>query len=174
VPGSPGLITSFEPFGSWRIGNQPNGTFTQSSARTTTGCCSGQLHYEFTTPGNDYVVFSASRPIPIGGQPTRISAKVYGDGIKNYFNVWIIDAEGDAWQIPLGNVGGPQWKTMVGKLNAPHNWPFQKLGFNYDGRPPGDDAITYPIRFYAIALDDPDDAFVGSGDIFIDDLTALP
>ncbi len=173
-PGSPGLITSFESFGSWKIGDQPNGTFTQSSARSTSGCCSGQLHYDFTTLGNDFVIFSVARPIPIGGQPTGISANVYGDGTKDYINIWIIDAEGDAWQIPLGNVDGLKWVTRIGKLGAPHDWPFQKLGFNYDGRPPGDDAITYPIRFYAIVLDDPNDSFVRSGDIFIDDLVALP
>ena len=120
------------------------------------------------------MVFSVARPVLTGGQPTRISANVYGDGIKNYLNIWIIDAEGDAWQIPLGKVDGAKWVTRIGQLDAPHDWPFQKLGFNYDGRLPGDDAITYPIRFYAIVLDDPDDSFMGSGDVFIDDIAALP
>jgi len=161
-PSSPGPITGFEQFGTWKRGDQPNGTFTQSSEQVHGGANAGKLAYSFPTGGNDFVVFLQTHPL--GGRPTQISAWVYGDGSKHYLNVWIRDAAGEIWQFPLGQVQHSGWQQMSAWLDPAAAWPADHIGG------PSNGAVDYPIDFRALVLDDVPDTYTGSGVIYVDDL----
>lgn len=158
----PGLIADFERFGTWKRGDQPNGTFTQSAAQVHQGSYAGQLDYHFDTAENDFVVFVQARPM--AGQPASITAWVYGDGSGHFVNVWIKDQAGQVWQVPLGRVSHTGWQQMVGVLDVTQPWPWAHVSG------PDNGAIDYPVSFYALVLDDGADTFAGSGTIYVDDL----
>jgi hypothetical protein len=161
-PPTTGPITDFEAFGTWKRGDQPNGTFVQSSEQVHGGSHSGKLTYDFPSGGNDFVVFAQT--FQLGGRPNQISAWVYGDGSKHYLNVWIKDAAGETWQFPLGQVKHTGWQQMVAWLDPAAPWPAAHI----DGASNG--AIDYPIDFRALVLDDVPDSYSGSGAIYLDDL----
>ncbi len=160
----PGLITGFEEFGTWKRGDQPNGTLSQSRDQVHRGNYSGRLDYDFPTSGNDFVVFQQAHAI--AGRPTAISAWVYGDGGGHFFNVWIKDAGGQVWQVPLGTVSHSGWSQMVGKLDPTQPWPFAHISG------PDNGVIDYPISFVGVVLDDRPDPFSGRGTVYLDDLRA--
>jgi len=162
--GEPGVISDFENFGAWKRGNEANGTFTQSSAQAHQGSYSGKLDYDFPTKNNDYVVFQQIHSI--AGQPTRISAWVYGDGSGHFLNVWIKDNGGQVWQVPLGTLDRSGWQQMAGAIDVTQEWPWTHISGTDNGK------VDYPITFQALVLDDKPDTFTGSGTIYIDDLRA--
>lgn len=164
VPSDPGLIANFESFGTWKRGDEPNGTFTQSNAQAHQGAYSGKLDYTFGSSANDYVVFQQGHTL--SGTPTRITAWVYGDGSGHFFNVWIKDAGGQFWQIPLGSVSHSGWQQMAGAIDTNQPWPFTHISGPDNGK------VDYPISFMALVLDDKPDTFEGRGTIYIDDLRA--
>jgi hypothetical protein len=161
-PAAPGPITDFETFGTWKRGDQPNGTFTQSSEQVHGGAYAGKLAYDFPTGGNDFVVFLQT--FLLGGEPNEISAWVYGDGSKHYLNVWIRDANAEIWQFSLGQVKHSGWQQMTAWLDPAAAWPAGHI----DG--PSNGVIDYPIDFRALVLDDIPDSYSGSGAIYVDDL----
>jgi len=165
VPSSrPGVIADFETFGTWKRGDEPNGTFTQSNAQVHQGSYSGKLTYSFGTSENDYVVFI--HPRSIGGQPTRITAWVYGDGSGHLLNVWIREKGGQVWQVPLGRITHSGWQQMKGALDVNQEWPWAHIDGPNNGR------IDYPVSFYALILDDNPDPYTGNGTMYIDELRA--
>jgi len=164
-PATCGLLTDFEQFGRWRRGDEPYGTFEQSSEQIHSGNFSGKLTYTFPTAGNDYVVFQ--RNIAMGGQGTALSAWVYGDGSGHYLNAWVKDAQGEAWSFTFGPVRHVGWQQMVAPFNTVGAWP------NGHVSGPANGALDYPIDFQGFVLDDNPDTFVGSGAIYIDDLSCL-
>lgn len=158
-------LFSFETFGSWQRPSQPNGTFTPTGERVHDGAQAGQLDYTFANPYNDYVVFERS-PLPIAGQPYGIGIWVYGDGSGNTLRFWLRDAEGETLQYSLGTVGGPGWhfrSAPIGGSVEPGNIV----------TPGGNGRLDFPVSVVALVLDDTPDSFVGSGTIFLDDLTVL-
>jgi hypothetical protein len=161
-PDSPGSITGFEEFGTWKRGDQPYGTFAQSSEQVHGGAHAGKLAYNFPSGGNDFVVFLQTHPL--GGRPNQISAWVYGNGSKHYLNVWIEDAAGETWQFPLGQVQYTGWQQMAAWLDPAAAWPTGHIGG------PSNGVVDYPINFRALVLDDIPDSFAGSGAIYVDDL----
>ncbi len=161
-PSSPGPITDLEQFGTWKRGDQPNGTFVQSAEQVHSGSYAGKLTYNFPSGGNDFVVFLQT--YKLGGRPNQISAWVYGDGRKHYLNVWVRDAAGETWQFPLGQVKHTGWQQMVAWLDPAAPWPAGHI----DG--PSNGALDYPIDFRGLVLDDIPDSFSGSGVIYVDDL----
>jgi hypothetical protein len=161
-PDSAGPITGFEEFGTWKRGDQPYGTFTQSSEQVHGGAHAGKLAYDFPSSGNDFVVFLQTHPL--GGQPNQINAWVYGNGSKHYLNVWIADAAGETWQFPLGQVQHTGWQQMAAWLDPAAPWPAGHIGG------PSNGVVDYPINFRALVLDDIPDSFTGSGAIYVDDL----
>ncbi len=158
----PGVIADFERFGTWKRGDQPNGSFTQSAAQIHQGSYAGRLDYHFDTDQNDFVVFVQARSL--AGQPTSITAWVYGDGSGHFLNVWIKDQASQVWQVPLGRVSHAGWQQMVGVLDVNQPWPWAHISG------PDNGAIDYPVSFYALVLDDAPDAFAGSGTIYVDEL----
>jgi hypothetical protein len=159
-----GLPLDFENFGLWVRGDEPNGTFTQSSEQARNGRFSGKLSYNFTTPGNDYVVFMQTNDIP--GTPNALQVWVYGDGSGHFFNAWIIDGGGQTWQVPFGQIFHTGWRQMTGYIVVGQPWPWTHISGPNNGQ------VDYPIRFRAFVLDDYTDTYVGQGVIYIDDLTA--
>jgi hypothetical protein len=161
-PSSPGPITGFEDFGTWKRGDQPYGTFTQSSEQVHSGAHAGKLAYDFPSSSNDFVVFLQTHQL--GGQPNQISAWVYGNSSKHYLNVWIQDAAGETWQFPLGQVQHAGWQQMIAWLDPAGAWPVGHMAG------PSNGVLDYPIDFRALVLDDIPDSFTGNGAIYVDDL----
>jgi hypothetical protein len=159
-----GLPLDFESFGIWVRGNEPNGTFTQSSEQAYSGAYSGKLSYHFPTSGNDYVVFMQLNDIP--GTPNALQVWVYGDGSRHYFNAWILDAGGQTWQVPFGQVSHTGWRQMTGIIAVSQPWPWSHISGPNNGR------VDYPIRFRGFVLDDVTDAYVAQGATYLDDLRA--
>ncbi len=161
-PASPGPITDLEQFGTWKRGDQPNGTFTQSSEQVHSGSYAGKLAYNFSSADSDFVVFLQTHRL--GGRPNQIGAWVYGDGSKHYLNVWVRDAAGETWQFPLGQVKHTGWQQMVAWLDPAAPWPAGHI----EG--PANGVMEYPLDFRGLVLDDIPDSFIGSGVIYVDDL----
>ncbi len=159
-----GLPLDFEAFGLWARGDEDNGTFTRSTARARSGSASGKLSYNFPTSDNDYVIFLQNNPI--SDNPTALQVWVYGDGSGHYLNAWIQDREGQTWQVPFGRITHTGWQQMTGYLDPTQEWPWQHISG------PENDTIEYPITFRGFVLDDLNNAYTGSGDIYLDDLTA--
>lgn len=158
-----GPITGFEQFGTWRRGDEPYGTFQQSTEQAYSGSYSGKIAYSFPTPGNDYMVFL--RSIPIGGRGTALTAWVYGDKSAHYLNVWVQDNQGEVWQFTFGQIRHVGWQQMLAPLDVNGAWPVGHISG------PANGVLDYPIALFAIVLDDAPDSFMGSGAIYIDDLS---
>ncbi len=159
-----GLPITFEQFGIWTIGDERNGSFTQSREQVRSGTFAGKLEYDFATTGNDYVVFLQFNNI--SGEPNALQMWVYGDGQGHYLNLWIQDAQGQTWQVPMGRVTHTGWRQMTGYIDPDQDWPWAHISG------PRNDTVEYPIRFRGIVLDDVNNAYQGSGVIYVDDLTA--
>jgi hypothetical protein len=161
-PPTCGLITSFDNFGTWKRGDEPFGTITQTGEQVHSGSFSGKLTYNFPTGGNDYVVFL--KTYPMGGHGNQIRAQVYGDGSGHFLNCWIKDAGGEVWQSTFGQVTHTGWKQMTAYLGVPQSWP----GGHVSG--PANGIVDYPIDFRGLVLDDVPDNSVSSGVIYVDEL----
>ena len=166
IPARPlqcGLLTDFEQFGTWRRGDEPYGTFTQSTEQVYSGFYSGKLAYDFPTPGNDYVVFM--RSIQMGGHGNAVTAWVYGDNSGHYLNCWIKDAMGEVWQFTFGQIRHLGWQQMSAPLDVVGAWPAGHVSGLENW------VLDYPINFHALVLDDAPDTHMGSGAIYIDGLS---
>lgn len=162
---SSGLPLSFDSFGCWSIGDERNGTFTQSTEQSHGGSGSGKLSYDFSSAENDYVVFMQRNAI--SGEPTALKIWVYGDGSGHYLNAWIVDNEGQTWQVPFGTVSHTGWREMTGRIQVDQNWPWTHISG------PDNEQVDYPVALRALVLDDANNAYQGEGDIYLDDLTAV-
>jgi hypothetical protein len=56
---------------------------------------------------------------------------------------------------------------MTGMIDTDQDWPWTHISG------PDNEIIDYPIRFRGFVLDDINNAFVGQGAIYLDDLTAV-
>lgn len=159
-------LIDFERPGFWKRGDQPNGTLTPTADVVRSGSGAARLSYRFATPGNDYVVFTRDRPTPIPGQPDALGLWVYGDGSGHALRVWLRDADGELLQYTLGGVGVAGWRMLKAPLDAPVQ-PWDRISQGGDGR------LDFPASVAAIVLDDAPDSAIGSGTIYLDDLTAI-
>lgn len=158
-----GLPMTFDNLGTWIRGDEDNGSFTQSTEQSRSGA-SAKISYNFSTSGNDYVVFMQNNAI--SGTPNALQLWVYGDSAGHYLNVWIRDADGQTWQAPFGRVTHSGWKQMTAYLDTDQSWPWTVISGG------DDETVDYPISFRGFVLDDLNDAYQGSGSIYLDDLTA--
>ncbi|MCP4362011.1 MAG: protein kinase [Chloroflexi bacterium] len=159
-----GFPMTFENFGLWVRGDEDNGSFTSSTAQARSGGTAGKISYDFGTSGNDYVVFLQNNSI--SGTPNALQIWVYGDGSGHFLNAWIRDAGGQTWQVPFGRITHSGWKQMTGHIDTSQTWPWAVISGG------SDDAVDYPISFRGFVLDDPNNAYTGKGNIYLDDLTA--
>ena len=162
----PQVVEGFEQVERWRRVSQPNGTLRLSNERTYQGNGSAEINYNFTTRQNDYVAFERNTPIPMQGQPFAVGLWVYGDGSTHGVKIWIRDAEGELLQFVLGAIGSPGWHFLAAPIGGPVE-PGNRLAGEGNGR------IDFPASIVAIVVDDIVDEFVGSGRIWIDDLTVI-
>ena len=160
-----GIVTDFESWGTWKRGDEPWGTFTQSGEQHVSGKFAGKLAYDFPADPKNYVVFR--RQLPIKGNPTGLRLQVHGDGSTHFLNAWVQDANGQLWQFTYGRINHTGWQAMTAPFDLSLGWPNQAVGAAKT------DAPVYPLRFYAFVLDGhaSDQAFQGS--IFLDDLEAV-
>lgn len=159
-----GLFNDFETASNWRRGDEANGTFERSAAEAHAGDYAGELRYNFSTPNNDYVVFSSAQPL--GGQPNQITAWIYGDGAGHFLNVWVKDSAGEMRQYSFGQIKHSGWQQMSALLTPGQPWPAGSISG------PDNGVLDYPISFQALVLDDGSDDFSGDGVIYIDDLAS--
>jgi len=159
-----GSFITFESPINWRRGDEANGTFTRSNAKAHSGSYAGQLNYNFSTAGSDYVVFLNTQSL--GGRPNQITAWVYGDGKGAYLNVWVKDNAGQTWQFSFGQIKHTGWKEMRAILDPDQPWPAGHIDGSDNGK------VDFPISFRGLILDDAPDSFSGSGVIYIDDLSS--
>jgi formylglycine-generating enzyme required for sulfatase activity len=160
---SAAVIADFESFGTWRRGDEPNGTFTQTTEQVHGGQYAAKLAYSFASAGNDYVVFLQDHSL--AGTPTNISAWVFGNGAGHFLNVWVRDVQGETWQSTFGQVQHTGWQQMTALIQAGQAWPWSHI----DG--PSNGVVDYPITFRGLVLDDVPDSCACSGVIYIDDIT---
>lgn len=158
-----GLPLSFEDFGVWVRGDEANGTFTRSGGQAHGGSYAGRINYNFSSGGNDYVVFLQTNTI--AGSPSALQLWVYGDGSGHFLNAWIQDADGQTWQVPFGQIFHTGWAQMTGYIDTDQEWPWTHISGPDDGN------VDYPITFRGFVLDDYNSDYTGSGAIYLDDLT---
>jgi hypothetical protein len=101
----------------------------------------------------------------VSGQPSALTAWVYGDGNGNFLNAWVRDASGQGWQFTFGQVNHTGWAQMTAPLDATAPWPNGKVGADT-----GATRISYPLTFTALVLDYPTATTV-SGIIYVDDIS---
>jgi len=155
------VIADFEVFGTWDRGDEPNGTFVQSSEQVHSESHAAKLTYDFPSEGKDYMVFM--HPVPLSGEPNVIRVWVYEDGSEHYLNVWIKDAQGERWQSTFGRLDGSGWHQREAIIQTGQPWPWGHI----DG--PDNSKVDYPIQFNGIVPDRVSGPLRGS--IYIDDLS---
>ncbi|MBN1933230.1 MAG: protein kinase [Anaerolineae bacterium] len=162
---STGALISFETFGTWRRGDQPYGEFTQSSEQVKSGSYAGKLVYNFSSAsaGDDFVIFE--QKTAVSGEPNQVSVWVYGDGSGHFFNLWVLDAEGEMWAVAMGRIYHTGWQKMTGTLAPGLPWP---NGHVYG---PDNSKVDYPVRFSGIVIDRADGAKTGT--LYFDDIAFL-
>lgn len=166
VSSRPGIVLDFENFGAWRRGDEPYGTFEQTSERAYSGKYAAKLTYNFPAVEKNYVVFRRQPAAPIAGQPGALTLWVYGDGSNHFLNAWIRDSAGEIRAFTFGRVahtGG--WQAMTAALDTSAPWPQGHISGADNGR------LDYPISLDAFVLDGvPDKGGPFAGAIYLDDL----
>jgi len=147
---------SFDSFGNWQRGDQPYGAFTANVSGGQDGGSAGELKYDFTgsTAANDFVVFT--QRVAIAGQPNVLRANVKGDASGHLFNLWIEDANGEVWSVPMGAVSHTGWQQMTGIIDPNAPWPGGRVYGPENG------VIDYPIRFLGLVIDRTDGPTTGT------------
>lgn len=144
----------------WHRPIQPNGMLQETSIGA------ARILYHFSTKQNDYVAFVAKEPVPLTGTPYALGVWVYGDGSGHGIQVWVRDAEGEVLQFRLGVAGAPGWQFISTPIVYPVN-----QGNRISGT--GNGRVDFPASLYAVVLDDFRDSYVGTGMVYLDNLTLI-
>lgn len=166
VPAPPGLITGFEPLGTWQRGDEPYGTLSQSTAQRFEGAASAELRYEFpAAAGNrNYVVLLPAPALRIGDGASGLQIQVYGDGSGHYLNVWVGDATNVTWQFTFGQIRHTGWQAMNASFALDQPWPNGPIGETTITQ------LTPPLVIKALVLDGVPDGVASQGVIYLDAL----
>jgi hypothetical protein len=165
----PGMIFNFEELGAWRRGDEPYGSFTQSSEQKHSGSYAGKLSYDFPAVQNNYVVFLRLAPLPIPEQLDALTLWVIGDGSGHFLNAWIRDAQGEVRQFTFGQVNHKDsWQPMMLRLDTAAPWPQGHISGPDNGR------LDFPISLEALVLDGVPDGAASMGVLYLDDLMSGP
>lgn len=166
IPARPGLIADFESGSAWPVGEQKYGQLVPSRDQVRVGLSAARLDYSFLAVTDNYVVFRAPRPIGIGGQPTGITAWVYGNGAGHFLNAWVQDSAGEVRAYTFGKVLHSGWQQMTAWFDDTRDWPNGHISGGDNGR------LDYPARLFALVLDGVPDGVASNGVIYLDDLMA--
>lgn len=154
------IAESFRSEQGWLRVAQPNGVLATSAASV------ARIDYNFSTRGNDYLVYERATPVPLRGNPYAVGMWVYGDGSEHIVRVWLRDAEDEVLQFKVGVVGEPGWRF----ISTPLAGTVEPGNVVVGG---GNARLDYPIRLQAVLLDDAYDAAIGTGSIYLDDVKAI-
>ena len=165
APAQPGVVLDFENFGVWKRGDEPYGTFAQSSENKHGGSYAGKLAYDVPAITKNYVVFRRQPPLALPGQPAALTLWVYGDGSQAFLNAWIQDSQGEVRQFTFGQIKHKDvWQPMTLRLDTRAGWPQGPISGPDNGR------LDYPISFDGLLLDAVPDGSASKGVIYVDDL----
>ena len=159
-----GVITSFEPLGSWRRGDEPYGTLTQSTAQVQAGAASAALSYDFPATTSNYVVFMPQPELRIPNGAQALTLQVFGDGSGHFLNAWVRDAGNQIWQLTFGRVTHTGWAPMTAALVASREWPNGPISGATT------DQLAQPLSLHALVLDGVPDGTASKGVIYLDAL----
>ncbi len=160
----PGLVLDFEQDMTWRRGDQPYGQLDRSNAQVRAGSYSGRLAYDFPAVVDNYVAFLARPSVEMSGQPTGITAWVYGNESGHFLNAWIQDAAGEVRSYTFGQVQHQGWQQMTAWFDEQRGWPNSHISGPDSGN------LDFPVKFYALILDGVPDGQPSSGTIYIDEV----
>jgi len=162
------VITSFEPLGSWRRGDEPYGTLTQSTVEAYSGVASAAFTYDFPAAAGsgNYVVFMAQPDLRIPADAQALTMQVFGDGSGHFLNAWIRDAGNQVWQLTFGRINHTGWAPMTAALVASREWPNGPISDS------ASDELTPPFALRALVLNGAPDGVASKGVIYLDALTA--
>lgn len=160
------LILDFEEFGSWQLGTQPWGTFTQSNQQIYAGASAGRFDFDFPASAGNQNYLAYYRSIPIEAEPEALQIQVYGDNSGVYLNAWVTDATNQTWQFTFGTVDHAGWQAMRSPLSLERGWPNGIIGNTTSDL----SRIRYPIQLTALVIDGIDNNQRQSGTIYVDNL----
>lgn len=159
------IVLSFDDASGWGRPYPPDKpAITASSAQVHSGSASGQITYQWTSGGNDYVAFPRSVATPLPANTTKLGLWVYGDGSGHILQVRIQDGQGEVLQYRLGFLGTAGWQFLSTSLMGEVEQGNRITGGN--GRLDGN------VQLKELVIDDHPDTATGSGTFWIDDLTA--
>ena len=158
-------MLDFESATTWRRGTQPYAELTRATDPVHAGGYSAELKYDFPAVQNNFVVFEARPPVGIPGQPTALSAWVYGDGSGHFLNVWLRDAGGQVRQYSFGQIKHEGWQQLTAVLDDAAGWPNVHISGPDTGK------LSFPVSLSALVLDGVPDGAASKGTIYIDDLS---
>ena len=166
------LLWGFEhpaTWGTWRSSEGKSEVKTDDG-QAKTGARSLAIHYDFVSAEkleNGRERLFASTAIDLAGKPLRVAAWVYGDASNTELTFTFADDKGESFQTgPATRIDWKGWKQLsVDTSKIPE-------GFGHWGKD-GDGIVDYPIRRFGVALEEPKNAFVGKGTIYLDDLEIL-
>ena len=159
----------FEALGDWLRDDRNSrsaGEIAVSADQAHSGSYSLRLAYDFPGSGDDYVMFRAPRAFRIANDRERRFLKLWvlGDGASLNLSAIIEDSEGELWKVYLGEVSGSEWQQLDGYIGDT-TWPAGLYGNRGNG------VVDYPVRLRGLHIDDVTSSFVGTGAIYIDDVT---
>jgi polysaccharide biosynthesis protein PslG len=159
------VVHEFESVDSWLREGPAPGAISYDQQVVNAGAQSLRIEYSFATRGNDYVVFTPGYR-PLLPESTRLLGMwVRGDGSAHTLKVWLQDAAGAVVQYPIGAIGGNGWHFISA--------PIGREVPEWDRISGGSGQIVFPLRFFALVVDDAPDAIPSSGSFHVDSLTAL-
>lgn len=170
TPVRPGLVADFEGGPAWSLGDQKYGQLEPSDEQIKVGSGAARLSYDFPAVVDNYVVFRAPNPLTVGdlsGQPTGLTAWIFGDGSGHFLTAWLQDSAGEARAYTFGQVTHIGWQQMTAWFDDARGWPNGNISGSDNGR------LDYPARLIALVLDGVPDGAASSGVIYLDDLVAV-
>ncbi|MFZ2521421.1 MAG: flagellar filament outer layer protein FlaA, partial [Anaerolineae bacterium] len=163
-PARSGLVLDFEQDQTWRRGDEPYGAFTRSTEQAKLGASSGKLAYDFAAVTNNYVVFELRPAKALSGNPTGLTAWVFGDGSGHFLNVWIKDKASEVRAYSFGQIYHQGWQQMTAWFNDQAPWPAGHISG------PDNQVLDYPVSFFQFALDGVPDGSASRGAIYLDEV----
>jgi hypothetical protein len=160
-------LFDFERRVNWRRGRPAGGTFARSTEQKYAGAASGKLAYVLPATANNFVVFESRTRLT--GQPTGLSAWVFGDGSSHYLNAWVQDGTGQVRQFTFGQITHTGWKQLFAELATDERpWPANS---HVSGRDTG--KLSLPYTFRGLVLDGVPDNEASRGTIYVDEVFAV-
>lgn len=165
TPAPAGQVEGFESAAGWSSSNTAWGTLVASTEQVQSGSAAAKVTYTFPTDSTNNSYLVLNRALAVGGEPSRFTLWVYGNGSNHYLNIWVADSAGRTYQFSFGRISHQGWRQMTAQVNVNLAWPNQNLADRDDKRPP-----QYPVRVTALVLDAHPEGQNVNGTIYLDDL----